>query len=128
MGKKATHKKKTAKKKTAKKAAKKAVSKKKASKKTTSKTSTRKKTTGKKTKKNQRSAESPSKELHRGDKVVWHSLNGPSSGTVKKKVTRKTKIKSHTVDASPQEPQYLVASEKTGKAAAHKAKSLRKRK
>ena len=41
-------------------------------------------------------------------------------GKIKKKLTRPTEIKGHHVAASPDNPEYLVESEKTGAEAAHK--------
>jgi Hypervirulence associated proteins TUDOR domain len=64
--------------------------------------------------------------LKQGDKVEWETSQGKTKGTVKKKVTRSMKIKGHTVKASKENPQILVESDKTGKPAAHKAKSLKK--
>jgi hypothetical protein len=68
-----------------------------------------------------------SKELKSGDRVEWKTSQGKTSGTVKKKLTSKTKIKTHTVAASKDDPQFLVESEKTGALAAHKPASLKKR-
>ena len=66
------------------------------------------------------------KNLKVGDKVGWDSSGGHSTGKVVKKLTSPTKIKSHKVAASKDEPQYLVESEKSGKRAAHKADALTK--
>jgi hypothetical protein len=65
------------------------------------------------------------KELHKGDHVTWKSHGGTAHGVVEKKQTSDTKIKSHTVRASPEDPQYIVKSDKGGKAA-HKAGALKK--
>ena len=65
------------------------------------------------------------KELKSGDKVTWSSHGGTAHGTVEKKQTSDTKIKSHTVRASKDDPQYIVKSDKGGKAA-HKADALKK--
>lgn len=59
-------------------------------------------------------------EFKKGDKVQWNSLNGSVEGVVVQKLTSDTHIKSHHVKASPEEPQYLVRSDKTGAEAAHK--------
>lgn len=67
------------------------------------------------------------KSLKAGDRVEWKTSQGNTSGTVKKKLTTKTKIKSHVVAASKQNPQYLVESNKSGGVAAHKASALKKR-
>ena len=67
------------------------------------------------------------KELKSGDKVLWDSSGGHSTGTVVKKQTTPTQIKGHTVAASKDEPQYIVKSDKSGKEAAHKPGELKKR-
>lgn len=61
-----------------------------------------------------------------GERVTWQTAQGETEGKVVKKLTSRTSIKGHTVDASKDEPQYLVESEKTGKQAAHKPESLSK--
>lgn len=68
-----------------------------------------------------------SKVLKPGDAVDWQTSQGKTIGTVKKKLTAKTKIKTHVVDASKENPQYLVQSNKSGGLAAHKASALKKR-
>ena len=62
----------------------------------------------------------------KGDKVSWKSHGGEAHGTVEKKVPRATTIKGHKVAASPDNPEFLVKSEKTGAKAAHKATELKK--
>lgn len=61
-----------------------------------------------------------------GDKVQWHSPQGKVTGTIKKKLTAPIEIKGHHVAASPDHPEYLVVSDKTGAEAAHKATALEK--
>jgi hypothetical protein len=61
-----------------------------------------------------------------GDKVEWDSSGGHSVGKVVKKVTTPTKIKSHEVAASKDNPEYIVKSDKSGGIAAHKPGSLKK--
>ncbi|TFY97463.1 DUF2945 domain-containing protein [Ramlibacter rhizophilus] len=63
-----------------------------------------------------------------GDKVSWNTSQGRTSGTVKKKLTHPTDIKTHHVAASADDPQYLVQSDKTGAQAAHKPQALKKKK
>ena len=65
------------------------------------------------------------KEPKKGDHVTWKSHGGEAHGVVEKKQTSDTKIKSHVVRASPEEPQYIVRSDNGGKAA-HKADALKK--
>ena len=66
------------------------------------------------------------KTLKPGDKVKWDTSQGETHGVVEKKQTTNTKIKSHEVKASKDDPQYIVKSEKTGAEAAHKPDALRK--
>ena len=66
--------------------------------------------------------------LKKGDKVEWETSQGKTEGTVKKKLTAPTKIKSHKVAASKENPEYLVESDKSGKEAAHKPEALKKSK
>jgi hypothetical protein len=65
------------------------------------------------------------KEFSKGDKVSWKSHGGTAHGTVEKKQTTDTKIKGHQVRASSDDPQYIVKSDKGGKAA-HKPEALSK--
>lgn len=66
-----------------------------------------------------------SKDLKKGDKVSWDSHGGTAHGKVVKKQTADTKIKGHQVRASKEDPQFIVESDKGGKAA-HKAGALHK--
>ena len=61
-----------------------------------------------------------------GDKVQWKSSQGTVTGKIKKKLTTPADIKGHHVAASKDNPEYLVASDKTGAEAAHKPGSLKK--
>lgn len=65
------------------------------------------------------------KTLNKGDKVSWKSSGGTAHGKVVKKQTMPTKIKSHEVKASKDNPQFIVETEE-GKKAAHKAAALKK--
>ena len=60
------------------------------------------------------------------DKVQWQASQGTVYGTVRKKLTSPTTIKGHHVNASPEEPQYLVESDQTGAEAAHRREALKK--
>ena len=66
------------------------------------------------------------KELKVGDKVVWNSTQGKVTGSVKKKLTSPTDIKTHHVAASLDDPQWLVKSAASGKLAAHKPGALKR--
>ncbi|MFJ8588432.1 DUF2945 domain-containing protein [Streptomyces sp. NPDC093595] len=67
------------------------------------------------------------KKLDEGDKVTWKSHGKNVAGTVKQKITERTKAAGRTVDASEQEPQYEVESDKSGRSAVHKPRALRKK-
>ena len=69
----------------------------------------------------------PRKALRAGDKVAWETSQGETTGRVVKKQTRPTKIKTHKVAASKNNPEFIVESDKSGKRAAHKATALKKR-
>ncbi|WP_027133184.1 hypervirulence associated TUDOR domain-containing protein [Geminicoccus roseus] len=66
------------------------------------------------------------KEFHKGDRVSWNSAGGRSTGKVVKEQTSPTHIKGHKVAASPDNPEFIVKSEKSGKTAAHKPEALKK--
>lgn len=65
-------------------------------------------------------------ELKKGDAVEWNTPQGPTRGTVTRKVTGEAHAGGHTAKASPDEPQYEVKSDKSGRKALHKAGALRK--
>ncbi|QQQ19635.1 DUF2945 domain-containing protein [Brevundimonas vitis] len=67
------------------------------------------------------------KSLKPGDTVSWAHSQGRSTGKVVRKLTKPTHIKGHEVAASPDNPEYLVKSSKTGAEAAHKPSALTKR-
>jgi hypothetical protein len=60
-----------------------------------------------------------------GDRVSWSSSGGEAHGKVVKKATSPTKIKSHKVAATKDDPQFVVETNE-GKRAAHKAGALKK--
>lgn len=68
-----------------------------------------------------------SKDLKQGDKVEWKSHGSTATGKVQKKITSRTEAGGRTVDASEDEPQYLVKSDKSGGTAVHKPEALKKR-
>jgi hypothetical protein len=65
-------------------------------------------------------------DLQTGDAVDWDTSQGKTHGKVVKKQTSATRIKGHKVAASKDSPQFIVASNKAGKKAAHKRQALRK--
>ncbi|MEJ7584411.1 MAG: DUF2945 domain-containing protein [Acidimicrobiales bacterium] len=62
-----------------------------------------------------------------GDRVEWNTSQGKTTGRVEKKLTKPTDVKGHHVSASKENPQFLVASEKSGEKAAHKPSALKKK-
>ena len=67
------------------------------------------------------------KTLKPGDKVTWQTSQGETHGVVEKKQTTPTQIKSHKVEASKDNPEYIVKSDKSGAKAAHKPEALHKK-
>ena len=59
-----------------------------------------------------------------GDHVSWNSEAGHVRGTIKKKVTTAITVKTYTVRASKEEPQYVIKSDKTDHLAMHKSAAL----
>lgn len=66
------------------------------------------------------------KDLQHGDHVTWKSHGGEAEGTVEKKITSKTEAGGRHVDASEDDPQFLVKSAKSGGTAVHKPGALHK--
>jgi hypothetical protein len=64
--------------------------------------------------------------FRKGDRVEWDSHGSTVTGTIEQKITERTEAGGRTVDASPEEPQYLVRSEKSGRTAVHKPDALRR--
>lgn len=67
------------------------------------------------------------KRLKKGDKVAWKSHGSQAEGEVEKKITERTEAAGRTVDASADEPQYQVRSDKSGRSAVHKPSALKKK-
>jgi hypothetical protein len=67
------------------------------------------------------------KKPKKGDKVAWKGHDGQAEGEVEEEITERTEEAGRTVDASPDEPQYEVRSDKSGRHAVHKPSSLKKK-
>jgi hypothetical protein len=65
------------------------------------------------------------KNLKKGDNVTWRSHGQQVHGEVEQKITSRTETAGRTVDASPDEPQYKVRSDRTGREAVHKPGALK---
>ena len=68
-----------------------------------------------------------SDDLEKGDDVTWKTHGTETEGTVTKKITSETEAAGRKVKASPDEPQYEVESDKSGKTAVHKPDALDKK-
>ncbi len=64
------------------------------------------------------------KDLKKGAEVTWSSHGQQVHGTVEQKITKETEAAGRTVKASPDEPQYKVKSDRTGREAVHKPGAL----
>ena len=65
--------------------------------------------------------------LSKGDHVSWSSHGQKVEGEVEQKITKRTEAAGRTVDASKDDPQYKVKSDKTGREAVHKPDALKRR-
>jgi hypothetical protein len=65
-------------------------------------------------------------EFRQGVAVEWNTPQGKTRGKVKKKLTSNTEVGGLKINASEDDPRYLVESEKSGKEAAHKPEALNK--
>jgi hypothetical protein len=65
-------------------------------------------------------------ESKQGDRVAWNTPQGKTRGTVNRKPTSETEVGGQKINASEDDPRYLVESEKSGKEVAHKAGALSK--
>lgn len=59
-----------------------------------------------------------------GDKVEWQVGQGTTLGTIQRRVTESTEVDGHAVDASDDDPRYLVKNDRTGKVTGHKPETL----
>ncbi len=65
-------------------------------------------------------------EFRTGDDVTWKTHGTTTEGEVVEEITEDTEAGGRTVRASPDEPQYRVVSDKSGKDAVHKPDALDK--
>ncbi len=64
------------------------------------------------------------KKLHEGDHVEWSTHGTTTEGEVVEEITEDTEAAGRTVRASPENPQYRVRSDKSGRDAVHKPSAL----
>lgn len=62
--------------------------------------------------------------LHKGDRVRWNTSQGPTTGHTVEKKTAPFTHDGQKFNAAPDEPFWIVESEKSGATAAHKESSL----
>lgn len=65
-------------------------------------------------------------DFSKGDRVSWATSQGRTQGEVAEKKTSDFTFADQQFRASPEEPAFIVKSEKTGAEAAHKASALTK--
>ena len=63
-------------------------------------------------------------EFKQGDIVEWNTPQGKTQGKVKKKLTSSTEVGGQKINASDDDPRFLIESQKSGKESAHKPDSL----
>jgi hypothetical protein len=63
----------------------------------------------------------------KGERVTWRSHGGTAVGRVTRRITGRARAGGRTVDASPDDPQYEVRSEKSGGRAVHRPQALRRK-
>jgi hypothetical protein len=66
-------------------------------------------------------------EFEKGDHVTWKSHGGTAEGEVEEEITEDTEAAGRTVRATPDDPQYRVRSEKSGRDAVHRPAALTKK-
>jgi len=65
-------------------------------------------------------------DLHVGDRVSWGTSQGRTRGRIVERRERDSQFDGQKFTASPDDPAYLVESEKTGARAVHKGTALRR--
>ena len=65
-------------------------------------------------------------DFKQGDRVNGNTPKGETYGKVKKVLTSSTEVGGQKINASEDDPRYLIESEKSGNEAAHKPDSLSK--
>jgi hypothetical protein len=64
-------------------------------------------------------------EFKRGDRVEWSFRGRPVTGTVRRRLTKRTEVGGQVVAASKEDPRYVVRTEKTGKETVRRPAALR---
>ncbi|MEO0406595.1 MAG: DUF2945 domain-containing protein, partial [Cyanobacteria bacterium P01_A01_bin.135] len=58
--------------------------------------------------------------------VKWNTPQGETVGTVEEMITEPQEVNGQKADASPEDPRYIVKSEKSGSKAVHKPDALKR--
>ena len=66
-------------------------------------------------------------EFKRGDKVEWNFRGRTVTGTVRRRLTRRTEIAGQVVAASKDDPRYVVRSDRSGKETTRRPAALSRR-
>jgi hypothetical protein len=64
-------------------------------------------------------------DLREGARVSWNTPQGLATGEVLRKATCRLYIRDYKVNASPDDPRFIVRGDKTGDLAAHRASALK---
>jgi hypothetical protein len=64
-------------------------------------------------------------DFKRGDRVEWNFRGRPVRGKVRRRLTKRTEIGGQVVAATPDDPRYLVRSEKSGAETTRRAAALK---
>jgi hypothetical protein len=65
-------------------------------------------------------------ELQQGDRVRWNTPQGETTGKIVAIAKSPTSVEGTDLNASEDDPRYIVQSESTGKRAGHRADALTK--
>ncbi|MET8262317.1 DUF2945 domain-containing protein [Micromonospora sp. NPDC005553] len=63
--------------------------------------------------------------FHKGDHVSWSAHGSRAYGVVQETITERTSVSGRAVNAAPDDPQYRVRSDGTGRDVAHRPGALR---
>ena len=64
-------------------------------------------------------------DFKRGDRVEWNFRGRTVRGKVRRRVTKRTEVGGRVVAATPDDPRYVVRSEKSGAETTRRAAGLR---
>lgn len=65
-------------------------------------------------------------EFKRGDRVEWNFRGRTVVGRVRRRLTKRTEVAGRAVAASPEDPRYVVRTEKSGKETTRRPEALRR--